>query len=235
VKLPNPETDGVFDLRVESRFKNALLYKALRERFQATAEQLRKRKTGPTPILRVAAEITGVSAGTISDLLCLNASPFSVKHGNYKSAAIALAEALDHPPGELFPASLYALKLPKIVVREFSSPQVISLQEAAILHLLPAAPDDRLEVDKRIERDWMRNAVSKMLDTLKPRYQTVIRMRLGIGDGREHTLDEVGARLGISRERVRQIECLALRSLRDNSPRLREYLAEEGVHETPRL
>jgi RNA polymerase primary sigma factor len=53
-----------------------------------------------------------------------------------------------------------------------------------------------------------------ILNTLTPKEEKVIRMRFGIGVDRDHTLEEVGRHLSITRERVRQIEAKALRKLR---------------------
>ena len=55
------------------------------------------------------------------------------------------------------------------------------------------------------------------LRTLMPREETVIRMRFGVGDGIEHTLEEVGQPFGVTRERIRQIEAKALLELRHPS------------------
>jgi len=59
-----------------------------------------------------------------------------------------------------------------------------------------------------------RDQVTGVLRALTPREEQVIRMRFGIGDGSEHTLEEVGQRFSVSRERIRQIEANALRKLR---------------------
>jgi RNA polymerase primary sigma factor len=55
------------------------------------------------------------------------------------------------------------------------------------------------------------------LKTLTPREEQIIKLRFGIGDGNEHTLEEVGQRFSVTRERIRQIEAKALRKLRHSS------------------
>ena len=56
-----------------------------------------------------------------------------------------------------------------------------------------------------------------VLKTLTPREEKIIKMRFGVGDGSEHTLEEVGQRFAVTRERIRQIEAKALRKLRQPS------------------
>jgi len=65
-----------------------------------------------------------------------------------------------------------------------------------------------------VERDMMSEYLLKILHTLSPREEQVIRMRFGIGIDRNYTLEEVGRYLSITRERVRQIEVNAMRKLR---------------------
>ena len=60
----------------------------------------------------------------------------------------------------------------------------------------------------------LRDAVSRVLGTLKPREERVLRMRFGIGTKSENTLGEVGRQFSVSRERIRQIEARALRKLK---------------------
>src|SRR5262245_52069491 len=61
----------------------------------------------------------------------------------------------------------------------------------------------------------------RVLNTLTPREERVLKMRFGLEDGTEHTLEEVGQKFGVTRERIRQIEAKALRKLRHPSRRLR--------------
>jgi RNA polymerase primary sigma factor len=73
----------------------------------------------------------------------------------------------------------------------------------------------------------LRKAVREALDSLSPREAKVLRMRFGIDTLREHTLEEVGNRFDVSRERIRQIESKAIRKLADLNctEKLRSFLA----------
>ncbi len=72
----------------------------------------------------------------------------------------------------------------------------------------------------------LREQTAEVLKTLSPREEKIIKMRFGLQDGSEHTLEEVGQHFAITRERIRQIEAKALRKLRhpSRSHRLRAFL-----------
>ena len=63
----------------------------------------------------------------------------------------------------------------------------------------------------------LRDQTKKVLATLTPREEQVLRLRFGIGERSDHTLEEVGTRFAVTRERIRQIEAKALRKLRHPS------------------
>ena len=80
----------------------------------------------------------------------------------------------------------------------------------------------------------LKDQTASVLQTLTDREEQVIRMRFGIGDGSEHTLEEVGQRFSVTRERIRQIEAKALRKLRHPSRTRKlktflENMSKEGL------
>ena len=77
----------------------------------------------------------------------------------------------------------------------------------------------------------LKEQAAHVLHTLSSREEKVIKMRFGLEDGSEHTLEEVGKLFAVTRERIRQIEAKALRKLR-NPSRSRKLMAFfGGVHE----
>ncbi|HVW05112.1 MAG TPA: RNA polymerase sigma factor RpoD [Vicinamibacterales bacterium] len=72
----------------------------------------------------------------------------------------------------------------------------------------------------------LKEQTDNVLKTLTPREERVIKMRFGVGEGSEHTLEEVGQSFAVTRERIRQIEAKALRKLRhpSRSRRLKPFL-----------
>jgi RNA polymerase primary sigma factor len=76
----------------------------------------------------------------------------------------------------------------------------------------------------------LKEQTESVLKTLTPREEKVIKMRFGVGDGSEHTLEEVGQNFAVTRERIRQIEAKALRKLRhpSRSRKLRAFLEDRS-------
>lgn len=80
-------------------------------------------------------------------------------------------------------------------------------------------PDPGAEApDGGIDDDRMRSGVGSLIGTLTSREQLILRLRYGLGGEEEHTLEQIGQSLGLSRERVRQLEARALKKLRETQP-----------------
>ena len=79
---------------------------------------------------------------------------------------------------------------------------------------------------KTVASELLKEDLAEVLCTLSARERDVLRLRFGMDDGRQRTLEEVGQLFGVTRERIRQIEAKALRKLRhpNRSKRLREYV-----------
>ena len=79
---------------------------------------------------------------------------------------------------------------------------------------------------KTVAHELLREDLAEVLSSLSPRERDVLRLRFGMDDGRQRTLEEVGQLFGVTRERIRQIEAKALRKLRhpNRSKKLKEYI-----------
>ena len=85
-------------------------------------------------------------------------------------------------------------------------------------HLGDFIPDDSSPTPaEAVSYQLLREQLGKVLHTLTPREEMVIKLRFGLEDGRTRTLEEVGKEFNITRERIRQIEAKALRKLRHQS------------------
>ena len=94
-------------------------------------------------------------------------------------------------------------------------------------HLGDFVPDsEAVAPSEAASLTMLRTEVEDILDTLTPRERRVLQLRFGLIDGHQRTLEEVGKRFGVTRERIRQIEAKALRKLRhpSRSMKLKDYL-----------
>ena len=93
------------------------------------------------------------------------------------------------------------------------------------LQAIIADPEAETSEDLLVKR-FMRQDLEKVLNTLNPRERQVIRWRFGLEDGRMKTLQEIGELMGVSRERIRQIESCAFRKLKNKrrTKHLQQYL-----------
>jgi RNA polymerase primary sigma factor len=113
----------------------------------------------------------------------------------------------------------------------------VSWQPLSLEH--PVGDDDDSELGNFIENDseptpsetaysnMLKSKIEELLGTLTPREARILRLRFGLQNGRSYTLEEVGQKFGLTRERIRQIEGRALRRLRHprRSRQLKDYLS----------
>jgi RNA polymerase primary sigma factor len=90
------------------------------------------------------------------------------------------------------------------------------------------ANENLVSPDEQVAQLHFSRDIREMLERLSAREQKILRLRFGIDEDRDHTLEEVGASLSLTRERIRQIEAKALKKLRVTSSRkgIRTYLDE---------
>ncbi len=123
-------------------------------------------------------------------------------------------------PAELAPAlgtdtdSLEALD--RLSREAISLESNVAGTEKRLEDFVPDATADR--PDGGIDDDRMRMGVGSLIGGLTPREQLILRLRYGLGGEEEHTLEQIGQSLGLSRERVRQLEARALKKLRETQP-----------------
>ena len=95
-------------------------------------------------------------------------------------------------------------------------------QDTELSHILP---DDGVSPEDYTTQNSLRQDLTYLLSELNPKEREVISLRFGLVDGEEWSLAKIGARLNLSRERIRQLESKAIASLRHKRHALREYLA----------
>ena len=183
------------DLLVQSRFRNLILWNLMAGR-QAS----------------LISKECGVSAQSFGKLLNLKISPFLTNRDSvtlvYNRPATKIAAYFKLPPEYVFPFTLYALELPDTVENQYCSAELLPLLAARNAPALLGNPEEDM---MRSENE---NIISESFRTLTPRQDRVLRLRFGLEDGIEHTLEEVGQCLQVTGERIRQIESKALRKLR---------------------
>jgi RNA polymerase primary sigma factor len=149
----------------------------------------------------------------------------------YKQVSRRLSQDLGRDPMPEEIATEMDIEVEKVYQIEKISQDTISLE-------LPIGDDDDrsrlsdfiaddkiLAPDKEVAHRILADQVQEILDTLSDKERKILEMRHGLLDGMYHTLEEVGAEFGVTRERIRQIEAKALEKIRnhDKARRLKSY------------
>ncbi len=147
----------------------------------------------------------GICCTTYNSFENLRLSPLG-SMGDWREPARKLSAFHGVGLEELFPDSVLQIEAPSATLRmDATEVPLLGQASSEIMGLLPS--------DVAIASD-LHTEVEKALSTLTSREERVIRMRFGIGDRKDHTLEEVGKELGTQKARAGQIEKKALRKLR---------------------
>lgn len=168
------------------------------------------------------AEKLGIKAAKLSSIVCLRDYPRA-------DLRLTFSIVLGIPEDTLFPEQIAGIRITKA-----PDPIVLSLEDFATISAL------ELEMPRRenaFEPD-LAEPIAKALSKLSERDARVLAMRFGLGDGENLTLEEIGRREGVTRDRIRQIESRALSTIRArlSVTHLVDYLEpwQEGVETQPK-
>jgi len=186
------------EYRVKVSVRNNLILRAIEEAgYKSVAEFCR---------------INEANCFQIHELIRLKLAPINI-NGTFCTGANQLMEALCLAPTDLWTSEQLNMKL-KSSTREFVLTQQDLLESIAngsreIMGL--ASPE------KSAEKSELKRDIDGVLESLTPRQAEVLRLRFGLDDNEECTLEKVGQHFGVGMERIRQIEAKALRNLRHPS------------------
>ncbi|MDB6110698.1 MAG: polymerase, sigma 70 subunit, RpoD subfamily [Pedosphaera sp.] len=138
---------------------------------------------------------------------------------NMRKTALKLQEVLGREPSDEELAAELGLTIRQVNDMRASSIRPTSL-DAPIgdddsAHLADIVRDENATSPyEQLEEKTVTDMLSKLVDRLQPREASILRFRFGLDGGQERTLEEVGIKFGVTRERIRQLQNLALRKLR---------------------
>ncbi len=145
---------------------------------------------------------------TLNKIINLREIPIN-KKGEIRKAVIDLATALNCLPEELFSAAQMETALE-------SNQRTFKVQEAEMRFMIESKSEIK-SLEQTVLESERTKKIDEVLNTLTPREKKIIEMRFGLEDGVDYTLEEVGLKFDVNRERVRQIEAKAIRKLRHPS------------------
>lgn len=175
------------DYRIEIKVKNNLLWNAMQSKGIKNVAQLSKE--------------LNLNPSLIGRYLNLKENVYD-RYGNYKNSFERICNYFNMMPVELYPEE----RMNDPLLKNTGSVEV----SGAELKQLSGIEADPLAL---IHQEQVQYAVHKLIDLVSKREAKVIRMKHGIGD-REHTFEEIGHELGVSKDRARQIHEAAVRRMR---------------------
>lgn len=194
------------DFRIEIKIKNNKLYKLIFDNFSSVSEFCRKANIG-------------TNQNEIGCYLNFTRKPYSYFTGikKWKPLAQKVADYFNVFPEDIFEEKHYEKIKTNKLSCEVDEEKIGLYLENEIARL--EAPDPIKQADLALKRD----GIQYFLNCLTEKEREIIKMRYGFNDGSSYTLEEVGKKFGIVRERVRNIEAKALMKMKewnDEHPRL---------------
>lgn len=186
------------EVRVEARVRNNVLWHAIFDRFGSVAE-----------FCRAHPEVRETEVGNLLNLK-KGFNPHR-SDGKWRKICLALSKIFQMLPEDLFPENLHVLEHTEMVV-EIPFTALPSIDRRTFLTETVPDTSGNTIVDAELH-ETIRTIIGK----LSAREEKVLRLRFGLDGEDEHTTEEVGKMLRVSRERIRQIEAKALRKLRHRS------------------
>jgi len=154
------------------------------------------------------ARTNDISQQNLNALIGLRFPPINTD-GSFSVLASRVMEALDALPTELWTEEQLTMALPKSSSTGFfGAKHLMALQNRMTVNQIEHDVED--DVDKNL----LKNKVNEILETLTPREKKVIKLRFGLDGCDEHTYEEIGTMFDLTRERIRQIEMKAMRSIK---------------------
>lgn len=206
------------DLRLEMEVKNNVLWHAIYDRF------------GSIKALCHARPRFKNQRGLISELLRFKLSPFKrawvrdqgwVQGNTFRKICTDLADVLGIPAKDLFPEHLYFHLVGTETSRSVEVDSFSALPRAVRRQILALPAPPETDPEELLEKRELKEETQEVLRTLTPRQRRYVTYRFGLEDGVEHTLEEVGALDGVSKECARQIINRAVRKLQEPARRQR--------------
>ena len=193
------------DYKILIKVKNNYMLKAMEAAGVSNASELSR--------------LSKVSPSEVGFYLNLKKSPI-LTDGTFATSVKKIAEVLDRLPEDLFPAQHLRVPLRKNTTN-------IELDQEEMIGTGYIENESPLEL---AEASIMSDNIQYQLRTLTPKEEDVMKMRHGIGDYDEHTLDAIAKKIDLTRERVRQIEAKALRKLRHPGPTIDDVFYPNILH-----
>lgn len=215
------EADDRKAYRVKVSVRNNLLLTAIEEAGYKSISQF--------------AKDLGYEPGRLQGLVSMRQSPIN-KSGEFSEMAKRVMEVLGAAPSDLWTTEQLNINLDKnssewAITTKFllDTNSMQSVLGGNILELEGTIYEDIETPEESQIKKELKERMEHTLDSLPLRKAKILRMRYGIDSGKEHTLEEVAKKYGLSRDRIRQIEATALRDMRKptRATKVKDFLGED--------